>query len=88
MISHGTVEVPFQEEETQMLEIQAQEMAIVFNFRISFWKEEFPNYCVTLPTNISWVGGVYEERSLRSLRKVSVKELDNVLFLLFYPSGQ
>ena len=41
VISHGTVEVPFQEEETQMLEIQAQEMAIVFNFCISFWKENF-----------------------------------------------
>ena len=37
----------FFQEETQMLESQAQEMAIVFYFHISFWQEEFPNYCIT-----------------------------------------
>ena len=69
VIPQGTVEVFFQEE-TQMLESQAQEMAIVFDFHISFWQEEFPNYCITLSMKISWIGGLYEERSLRSLRKV------------------
>ena len=79
VIPQGTVEVFFQE--TQMLESQAQEMAIVFDFHISFWEEEVLNYYITLSMNISWIGGLYEERSLRSLRKVQFSSVQLCLTL-------
>ena len=79
VIPQGTVEMFFQE--TQMLESQAQEMAIVFDFHISFWKEEVLNYYITLSMNISWIGGLYEEKSLRSLRKVQFSSVQLCLTL-------
>lgn len=60
VIPQGIVEMLFQEEEEEILENQTQETSNVFNFCTCHWKEELPNYCVTLPMNTSWVKFVKE----------------------------
>ena len=50
--------------------VKHRKWPLYLTFTFPSGRKKFPNYCITLSMKISWIGGLYEERSLRSLRKV------------------